>query len=74
MKASDLIKELQAVVNEFGDLEVLTSMYSEADNKNYYDDFEMGWNCVYEIEDGDEYIGKINNLTGDTLIISHGEY
>lgn len=77
MQLSKLIQDLQSVMEEHGDLPVVTSMYSERDNKNVFDDFEDIGDCTYELEEGDEYeeyIGSKENIFGNVVIISHGEY
>lgn len=78
MQLSKLIQELQSVMEEHGDLSVVTSMYSDRDFTYTFDDFKLEFSdCTYELEEGDEYeeyIGSKEKIFGNVVIISHGEY
>lgn len=77
MQLSKLISDLQEVLDDYGDLPVVTSMYSENINKDVFNDFEYVGDYVYELEEGDEYeeyVGRRENIYGNVVVISHGEY
>ena len=77
MNLSKLIQELQAVMDEYGDLPVVTSMYSDRDYSYTFDDFKLDFgDCTYVLEEGntlEEYIGYRDNIFGNVVVISHGE-
>ena len=78
MQLSNLIQELQVVMDKHGDLPIVTSMYSDRDFSHTFDDFKIDFNdCTYELEEGgelEEYIGYRENIFGNVLVINHGEY
>jgi len=77
MMLSKLIEGLQKALDKNGDMPVLTSTYSDRDNKDIFDDFEGSDDWVYKLKENDgheEYIGENPNVYGSVVVISHGEY